>query len=119
MVIRQACPRNAASAKHRVVGFGVSGFGCHSWCHLKNLVFAKGQETEIAPANSLVPKSGVHACFFLESLHKRVNNVPPCVTGFPQIPAFTMTVSSSSAYLAAQCTCFFFFLFILVRPAKF
>lgn len=54
------------------------------------------------------PDRGVHACHCPGSSHRRVNNLPSCVPGILQIPAFTMPVSGPSAQPSVQHTCVLF-----------
>ena len=40
-----------------------------------------------------------------ENPHRRSNNLPSCVPGVPQIPAFTLSVSGPYAHPASLCIC--------------
>ena len=59
----------------------------------------------MTPTLFLSLKREVHALHCLGSPPRRKNNLPSCVPGVSQIPAFTLSMPRLSVCLAVQCTC--------------
>lgn len=53
----------------------------------------------------LSPGRGAHTNCCSESPHRKVNSLPSCVPGFPQIPTLNLSVPGPLAYPASQFSC--------------